>query len=539
MEVRAPKTDPNLGGGRPVKTDPGFDAGAVEQERDLIETLLPEVDKVSPAPRKPSGPIEVKPEPTPAWKQKSEKQAPPPTTTPGLSRKTLVLVAILLGLIIGAANFCYIPLGVPEGEAAAKELTGFLDHYFILLLLLLAVVLAIALGYLAFRRRHRGFGQPVAWGEDVAPVSAARAERVSAESSVVLPGKVGGATAEEVTLGALQVAEAEVRDATAMILGSHPAVEGSSLVQRMLDGWDARDESRHFAGHADAVWRVAASPDGRHLLSAGMDSTLRLWEIGSGQLIRSFEGHASGCTGVVFVPDGRSAISGSLDGTLRVWEVETGKERLRLGEPTDQIFGLALSPDGRCALSGVADRTARLWDVATGQELARLEGHTDWVNAVAFSPDGRHVVSASEDGTARLWDLHSGDTRRLLEGHAGAVKCATWSPCGRFVITGGEDGTARLWRAETGEELWQFAGHTDWIRCVGFSPRGDLVVTGSDDETLCLLRTDSGIEVGHLKVPGCSLLSATFTPDGLNLLAGGDDGLIRLWPLSTIYCIPA
>src|SRR5439155_761449 len=83
---------------------------------------------------------------------------------------------------------------------------------------------------------------------------------------------------------------------------------------------------RTFKGHIPWVHSVAFSPDGRHALSGGRDTTVRLWEVATGKQVRTFEGHINLVESVAFSPDGRHALSGSRDDTVRLWEVATGKQ---------------------------------------------------------------------------------------------------------------------------------------------------------------------------------------------------------------------
>jgi len=169
-------------------------------------------------------------------------------------------------------------------------------------------------------------------------------------------------------------------------------------------------------GHSGRVCAVAFSPDGKLALSCGGEDdvqrfrqgrdsfAIRLWEIPSGQLIRSLEGHSDQVFHAVFSNDGRLILSGSADGTIRLWEVDTGRERLCFRGHHGPVNKIDLSADGRYALSAGADRTIRLWRLPIGQRH-RFTGHADRVNAVAFSPDGKHALSAGSDGTMRLWGL--------------------------------------------------------------------------------------------------------------------------------------
>ena len=151
--------------------------------------------------------------------------------------------------------------------------------------------------------------------------------------------------------------------------------------------WDLESGQclRTLEGHTEAVSAVAVTADGRRALSGSKDHTVRLWDLESGQTLRTRVAHANAViTAVAVTADGRRALSGSLDHTftlldhthsLWLWDLESGQCLRTLEGHTDAVRAVALTPDGRRAVSASDDHTLRLWDLESGQCLRTLEDH--------------------------------------------------------------------------------------------------------------------------------------------------------------------
>ena len=239
-----------------------------------------------------------------------------------------------------------------------------------------------------------------------------------------------------------------------------------------------------------SVTSVAFSPDGQHLVSAGMgDRFLWLWETATGKLTRRLAGHSAGVLSVAFSPAGGLLASGSSDQSVRLWALPAEAEMTALTEHTGAVRSVAFSSDGRLLASGSADRTVRLWALPAGIEAAPPLGHADPVTSLALSP-GRVLLASTAGAAVHLWDPATGTAKRMLTGHGGLVYDVAFSPQGHLLASAGADKSVRLWDASSGKELQRLAGHEAAVIAVAFSPDGGLLASGGSDHTIRLWGLD-------------------------------------------------
>ncbi|MEO7730253.1 MAG: WD40 repeat domain-containing protein [Kofleriaceae bacterium] len=181
---------------------------------------------------------------------------------------------------------------------------------------------------------------------------------------------------------------------------------------------------RSLEGHTALVRACAVTQDGRYVVSASYDQTLKVWELASGRALATLEGHTARVTACAVTPDGRHVVSASNDKTLKVWELASGRALATLAGHTDAVTACAVTPNGRHVVSASADKTLMVWELASRRALATLEGHAEPVTACAVTPDGRHVVSASYDHTLKVWDLATYTCRSTHRGDAAYLAVA-------------------------------------------------------------------------------------------------------------------
>jgi WD40 repeat protein len=121
--------------------------------------------------------------------------------------------------------------------------------------------------------------------------------------------------------------------------------------------------------------------------------------------VNTLEAHNDSVISVVYSPDGKQLASASSDSTIKIWDISTGQTLNTLSGHRHIVTSVAYSPDGKNLASTSSDRTIKIWDISTGQTLKTLTGHSSEVNSVVYSPDGKQLASASWDRTIRIWDL--------------------------------------------------------------------------------------------------------------------------------------
>ena len=241
-------------------------------------------------------------------------------------------------------------------------------------------------------------------------------------------------------------------------------------------------------------------------------------------------GHTGRVWKVAFTPDGKQLVSVSFDKSVRVWDVATGQPVRTLYPPAGpgeagMVIALCVSPDGkRAAVAGVGpdpqegSHPVYLLDLAAGRVEKVLRGPTSIVNFVAFSADGTRLAAGSHDKAAYVWD-EAGQLAHVLRGHGGMIECLAFAPDGRLLTTA-HDKTARVWAAD-GKLLADWQAHDRPVSAAAWSPDGAVLATGSQDGSVRLwgpggkaVRTVAGATLGNVT-------ALAFTADSRGLLFTG------------------
>ena len=243
----------------------------------------------------------------------------------------------------------------------------------------------------------------------------------------------------------------QMRIALTIFEGREVYVRGNQLYE--LDFWDLETQRVIFTfenAHSSPILSVAASPDGRFVVSGSMDKTIAVWDLEKKSLHCRFVAHKAPVTALTITKNNKYIVSAFQDSVIRVWAFEKleseNKKVLSLkAAHVGKIWSVTTTPDSDHIISTGEDGVTSVWNISSGKNLHRFtDERSHLMTSSAVTPDGRYAISASADGCVFVWDLRLGVLSYKLTVE-GDVRAIAVSPDSKYLYCGCEDGTIAVW----------------------------------------------------------------------------------------------
>lgn len=281
---------------------------------------------------------------------------------------------------------------------------------------------------------------------------------------------------------------------------------------------------------------VAVSPDGKCVVAAADDMTIRIWDVETSIFIptRLFNYFSN----ITYSPDGKHilSVSGYYKKIIKIWDLGTKKLIHTLDEHTDKIMSAVYSPHGKHIVSASDDNTIKIWDTKTGKCIHTLREHTEDVNYAEYSHDAKHIVSASNDKTIKIWNAKTGKCEQTLKGHTNKLCSAVFSFDDKLIVSASVDSTIRIWDAISGRQIGNpLKGHRGMVLSAVFSLNAKHIVSVSTDNTIRIWNVTTGEQIGVMKHDN-KVISQILSPDGKKIVSASE-GILKIWDTETGQCI--
>ena len=330
-------------------------------------------------------------------------------------------------------------------------------------------------------------------------------------------------------------------------------ISGSS--DRTIRHWslERRTAAVRRTTRAEPVAVLSISANGKRVVSGTRTSVLSVWDVARGTVTGTLAGHAVKArpkspvtrmpglvTAVSLTEDGSTAVSASRDSTLRIWDVASGQTRHTLEGHSDVVLKIAMSANGRHAASLARDRTVRLWDLTSGRAVGTLASE-DNVKAITSQPsdplllelgqhtrldvtpsvinrdaeltissDGRHVLIGDDSGVL-CWDALTG--RAVKERFDDFIVVAIASRLAGRAILGSRTGWIKVWDLETRATTHTFKAHDHQVLDLALTADQRRLVSAGRDNTICVWDLTRTQLIGRLQGVSSQLDAVAVAPD--------------------------
>ena len=166
------------------------------------------------------------------------------------------------------------------------------------------------------------------------------------------------------------------------------------------------------------------SHDGSSAFSAvAADKRLKMWSVASGICTKYFVHHCYKINSAVLSSDGDTLLTAGSDGSTMLWDISSGDCIRTFADVICQFcFNCGdLSRDGKFVIGigiGGGEESAGLWQACTGEVSRRFKHPCGMVGCVAFSSDSEFALTGGSDGSVRIWNTISGDCVEILASSA-------------------------------------------------------------------------------------------------------------------------
>jgi serine/threonine protein kinase/WD40 repeat protein len=296
-------------------------------------------------------------------------------------------------------------------------------------------------------------------------------------------------------LGALAGHTADVQ---AMLL----LKDGRTLVTASSDQtvrfWDLQEERalRILRDHTNVVKALSMTTDQEILITAGDDRTIRFWAMADGQPLATIvDAHPLPINALEVSHNGRLLISADSGGGIYLWDLtdqtgrispqnlETAVPRRRL-EADGTVNDLRFTRDDSYLASG--GKSLHLWSMNDLDQPIKLEGHEPltFINRLDISDDNRTLVSASSDQTLRLWNMVDKTPKAVLRGHQSYVNDVRID--GSQLWSSDAAQTIRVWDLQQNQHIETLTGFDTDIWRFAVQPNGQIITIGGTEHVLAV-----------------------------------------------------
>ncbi|XP_058179389.1 uncharacterized protein LOC131298106 [Rhododendron vialii] len=194
-------------------------------------------------------------------------------------------------------------------------------------------------------------------------------------------------------------------EVNAVKFNEYASVVVSAGYDRSVRAWDCRSHSTEpiqiIDTFLDSVMSVSLTKS--EIIAGSVDGTIRTFDIRIGREISDDLGQPVNC--IALSNDGNCILASCLDSTLRLLDRSTGELLQEYKGHTCKSYKMdcLLTNNDACVTGGSEDGIIFFWDLVDASVVSSFRAHASVVTSVSYHPTDSCMISASVDGTIRVW----------------------------------------------------------------------------------------------------------------------------------------
>lgn len=306
--------------------------------------------------------------------------------------------------------------------------------------------------------------------------------------------RVWGAKGDHVLKNEYKLWDGTVKDVSWSMDSTRIVASGDGKETRAVAMiWDTGSKTGEISGHTKQVNSVSfRSQRPFRVVTGGEDMLVAFHHGPPFKFARSHVVHTNFVNSVRYSPDGAHVISAGSDSKLCLYDGQEGELKMEFAKPegiSGSLWASAWSPDSTRVVTAGGDKRLRIWDCAAGSQVAEAQvgsGELDDMQIGVTWPNIGRIISVCLDGRIILWDV-AADSNLLLaatiDGTQASLCCLAYDWTTGALLQGGADGflAASLqdkptWKAKIGKGITHIVAHSP-----GYSGPSDAWVFSLDD----------------------------------------------------------
>jgi WD40 repeat protein len=286
-------------------------------------------------------------------------------------------------------------------------------------------------------------------------------------------------------------------------------------------------------GHFDSISSITITPNGKYVVSASLDDTIKIWDIESKECLKTIKSNEETIDILKVTPDGKYIVAVSVhNNIIKIWDFKNGELLNKINVST---YSIDITPDSKHIITGSSSKDIKIWDLKSGECLKTLKGHSKTISSVLISSSGKYLISTDISNMIKIWSAENTTCLRTIKVYDEDITSIIISKDDNKILAVCNNHIIKIWDLKSGK----FLKRIDKINpknLMRVSSDWKKIITINSENTIELWDLESGKFLKNIDNANSRKSKITIIPDMEKVIINRDN-TIEIWDLENINCL--